>query len=1373
MKVRKRIRTDSRLRKAFLGLCAAVLIFSGVPAISLAEEDGTSDGKVVAEQTAADAGETPSDDQPSSNGAADQKTDKASDSAFPSGNADQFADPANEDNAEVEKDTSQEGSIRIEALADEVDNEKAAAEEAAPLAASPLRSVSGGVGTLNVQLSNAEGGWDDVSSYENGTVDWSLEKMRTLRVNYEFGSGSNKSIVVSVPKGYQITGYTATDDTPAMDGVDKITIDPQYSASFQASTLKAADGSSSWESQVISGYTAKKSTSEVDQRVYAGVASYAFASSATAGSLVFTLKPQSEVMAHTAESEELEDINVTMSSDKGSIGESFHANVTEVAVPYIKWPGITWGRQYSNAIVDSETGLSESFGVWFYSQSYWEEAQPYLSDQILVEIEYPKGVYFDHKILGGYAGMSGDLTISSNPMSYGSHFTIKDTGNVNTGGSVIMQMDKTTFYDAGWNCDLGAYFVADTTTGFVSKGDRLSFPITISNNNQGKHYSFTDTSYRTLLDQDKFYMGVWSKNVNRWDIIADYPNFDRPYVMGGFALDAYTSYKDINLHFDYSGLSGVQGMFLPGYNIRNIEVKTNLGNTYTIETLSGHGSSHGGVALLPEKIGLADGEYIETLDCLVDLEQMTYGMGHIYSFTYTGHFVDGQEGDAVFSVVDKDGNILVNGDGDYLTTTDHTTIRYDDNAAGYCDTTTTNYGEADAVFYPNDTIYFKSYVQGGYDWASSTTIIDPTIMISLPEGINLDTSSVESTTWRTNPEGVMKSLVQTGTPKTEVINGTKWTTYYYTSANPMDMVAYERGAQLETQLEVFFEAHVASNCPQYGQISLGDCVQWDLGQTGAMWTDRRAKDEHNRAGKGTDYWLYQAGGNYAVKDLIGLNVDLGIRVKDSGTDFFTYDTTENSIAALSKTKNAEVRIGYENTGSSDYLPGSTIYLPIPKTGHNYSRYFQNIELKDPLNTQNNKEFEFNTNLQDGVDIAGFDTYYSVDAVDNAEAYDPSTNAGTWAPVTTANWYSASQLSSAGLSYSDVTMLKFVARDTIPSGANGNATFELAIDGNARVGQLDYWRAYTKAVTNSSTNAGVWFYSSVLAATPASDGLHGFVFIDNDDDGLFDAAAGDEAYADQNITAILSRDDGTMPNLGLSIQSDGSFRSLNESGGVYYLRPGDYTIDFTCAEPALGFSTIHGSDSSSSSAWYNDLSPADIDNENATYRFTVGDELATYVGVALTSGVEVISVDVPVRVNIALNTDGTWCTPTALRNRIINRSTCAMHVASAVATTKSDFGLQSTSDFTTSGLDNALAGTITPANSAGATTGTPQDLTSISTAGDKWTMPLGQTRAGVAVADGTNELPLQLAGSIRSVEGHYFTAPINVFDITYTFEKAGE
>ena len=553
MKVRKRIRTDSRLRKAFLGLCAAVLIFSGVPAISLAEEDGTSDGKVVAEQTAADAGETPSDDQPSSNGAADQKTDKASDSAFPSGNADQFADPANEDNAEVEKDTSQEGSISIEALADEVDNEKAAAEEAAPLAASPLRSVSGGVGTLNVQLSNAEGGWDDVSSYENGTVDWSLEKMRTLRVNYEFGSGSNKSIVVSVPKGYQITGYTATDDTPAMDGVDKITIDPQYSASFQASTLKAADGSSSWESQVISGYTAKKSTSEVDQRVYAGVASYAFASSATAGSLVFTLKPQSEVMAHTAESEELEDINVTMSSDKGSIGESFHANVTEVAVPYIKWPGITWGRQYSNAIVDSETGLSESFGVWFYSQSYWEEAQPYLSDQILVEIEYPKGVYFDHKILGGYAGMSGDLTISSNPMSYGSHFTIKDTGNVNTGGSVIMQMDKTTFYDAGWNCDLGAYFVADTTTGFVSKGDRLSFPITISNNNQGKHYSFTDTSYRTLLDQDKFYMGVWSKNVNRWDIIADYPNFDRPYVMGGFALDAYTSYKDINLHFDYSG----------------------------------------------------------------------------------------------------------------------------------------------------------------------------------------------------------------------------------------------------------------------------------------------------------------------------------------------------------------------------------------------------------------------------------------------------------------------------------------------------------------------------------------------------------------------------------------------------------------------------------------------------------------------------------------------------------------------------------------------------------------------------------------------------------------------------------------------------
>ena len=1376
MKARWRDKRNGEAKQALASLCAALLIFTSIPIASFADEAGALGKTETALVQAAGIADSPSEGAPipvsappsTQDGGADEAAaavEGQADVSRPSdGLANQSGQRSDEENIIAKQEAANSESIGIKTPIIEDDDD--ATEPATPFAAAPLRSVSGGVGTLNVQLSNAEGGWDDVSTYTDGKVDWSLEKMRTLRVNYEFGSGSNKSIVISVPKGYQITGYTATDDTPAMDGVDKITIDPQYSASYQTSTLKAIDGSSDWENQVISGYTARRSTSEADQRVYAGVASYTFVNSATAGSLVLTLVPQSEVMAHTAESEELEDINVTMSSDKGSIDESFHANVTEVAVPYIKWPGITWGRQYSNAIVDSETGLSESFGVWFYSQSYWEEAQPYLSDQIVVEIEYPKGVYFDHKVLGGYAGMSGDLTISTNPMSYGSHFTIKDTGNVNTGGSVIMQMDKTTFYDAGWNCDLGAYFVADTTTGFVSKGDQLSFPITISNNNQGKHYSFTDTSYRTLLDQDKFYMGVWSKNVNRRDITADYPNFDRPYVMGGFALDAYTSYKDINLHFDYSDLPGVQGMFLPGYNIRSIDVKTNLGNTHTIDTLSGHGSSHGGVALPPEKIGLADGEYIKTLDCLVDLEQMTYGMGHIYSFTYTGHFVDGQEGDAVFSVVDADGNTLVNGDGNYLTTTDHTTIRYDDNGAGYCDTTTTSYGEADAVFYPNDTIYFKSYVQGGYDWASCTTIIDPTIIISLPEGINLDTSSVESTTWRTDPQGVMKSLVQIGAPKTEIINGTKWTTYYYTSANPMDMIAYERGAQQETQLEVFFEAHVASNCPQYGQISLGDCVQWDLGQTGAKWTDRRAQDEHNRAGKGTDYWLYQAGGNYAIKDLIGLNVDLGIRVKDSGTDFYSYDTTDNSIAALSKTKNAEVRINYENTGSSDYLPGSTIYLPIPKKGRDYSTYFQNIELKDPATTAKNTTFEFSTSLQGEVSLNGFKTYYSTDAVSTTEAYDPSTNAGTWNPVN-ATWHDASSLADNGYSFADVTMLKLVSDSAIPSGANDSTIFELKVDADAHVGKLNFWRAYSKAVTNATTGAGIWFYSSVLAATPTSDGLHGFVFIDGDSNGLYDPSAGDEAYTGQNMTAMLSRDDGTMANLELAIQADGTFRSKDASGNVVYLRPGDYTIALALNEPALGFSPYPGTGSSDGSTWRNNLLAADINDDSATCHFTVSDELATYIGIALTNAIEVISVDVPVRVIVAVNTDGTWCTPTALRNKIVNHSTCAMHVALATTSAAGGFHLTTGPILETASNKNMLAGTITPDG------GSAQDLAGIDTGGSEWTIPQGLTQNLTPITDGSNELALQLAGAVKNVEGKYLTAPVNAFDITYTFEKAGE
>ncbi len=393
-----------------------------------------------------------------------------------------------------------------------------------------------------------------------------------------------------------------------------------------------------------------------------------------------------------------------------------------------------------------------------------------------------------------------------------------------------------------------------------------------------------------------------------------------------------------------------------------------------------------------------------------------------------------------------------------------------------------------------------------------------------------------------------------------------------------------------------------------------------------------------------------------------------------------------------------------------------------------------------MNKTTNKAFEFNTYLKTQIALSGFNTYYAIDATENTEAYDPSANAGTWEPVTVTRWYSYDELISSSHSLSDVIMVKLVASENVATGVSANGTFSSASTTMPASASWIIGEPIRRPSRIAITTQAFGTIRPCLPPHQPSDGLIGQLFIDSNNDGYFGTVDGDSAYTAGNVTAILNRDDGTMANLALTVQPDGSFRSLNDNGTVYFLKSGDYTITFTNVDETYVFSRVPGSQSSDGSAWYNDLRSSGIKGSEAEYHFTVDEssELASFVGIALTDFVEVISVDVPVRVNIALNTDGTWCTPTALRNRIINRSTCAMHVASAVATTKSDFGLQSTSDFTTSGLDNALAGTIAPADSAGATTGTPQDLTSISTAGDKWTMPLGQTRAGVAVADGTNE-----------------------------------
>lgn len=139
----------------------------------------------------------------------------------------------------------------------------------------------------------------------------------------------------------------------------------------------------------------------------------------------------------------------------------------------------------------------------------------------------------------------------------------------------------------------------------------------------------------------------------------------------------------------------------------------------------------------------------------------------------------------------------------------------------------------------------------------------------------------------------------------------------------------------------------------------------------------------------------------------------------------------------------------------------------------------------------------------------------------------------------------------------------------------------------------------------------------------------------------------------------------------------------------------------------------------------------------------------------------LSVDVPVKVVLAADAEGEWCTPTAEGNRIINHSLLPVRVVSAKAQAVEGFTMLTGAQLAASDASNVFAGTVTAG--AGAAQDTAQDLTSIDTSGDAWTM------AAETANDDSDLISLQLAGSVANVEGTYFTDGTKLFDVAYAFE----
>lgn len=152
----------------------------------------------------------------------------------------------------------------------------------------------------------------------------------------------------------------------------------------------------------------------------------------------------------------------------------------------------------------------------------------------------------------------------------------------------------------------------------------------------------------------------------------------------------------------------------------------------------------------------------------------------------------------------------------------------------------------------------------------------------------------------------------------------------------------------------------------------------------------------------------------------------------------------------------------------------------------------------------------------------------------------------------------------------------------------------------------------------------------------------------------------------------------------------------------------------------------------------------------------------------------MSVDVPIKVTLAIDSEGHFITPSALKNVIENDSEFPLDVVGMTITEKSGFDLRAASGFGDLDDKNIFNGQIASValNADGTGVADSKQVVGFTNLGQfsenaAWRMESSDN----ADKAGDDCLFIQIDGEIGNVAGKYFTAPINMFDITYTFAAA--
>jgi len=1169
----------------------------------------------------------------------------------------------------------------------------------------------------------------DITYDGSTTVAWScLEtEVRTLTVMAEFDdTEEGKSIIIKIPTGFQITSYSATEATPAIEGVTKVEIDGEFKDYVLSSVLKPASlhgniagvrAGDTWATQVIKGYTPWEGSVERDVRTYGGDIEYQLAPGTQHVKVVVTLHINSRLLSHTASTEQMEPIQIITTSATETHTSRIVAEATDIPVVGLYYSTEEGGaEEHKVAEKGDVSGRSAIIPIKANSTNYKKGEHGSYFDSAAFTLTYPEGVFLEPdslfcKQVAMYLGKIKGLIKNGTKEVLKDHLSVEWIENENGGGTVTWHFTKTYYYHGGPT--FGADFTANTDTSkapYYRAGDTITgFSLSGEFERNGKKGTIPPLPYvRTLVAADGSKdIRLIPRNFTRRDITEDFRTTEYDYVLGGFNVYSSLRYLDNTFWFENTDGLNITALGLMGKNIRDITVVTNKGNVYTLPGLSESGTSQGavysGTLLELSAMGGQEDEYITGCLFTTDMEQGNYAYVSDYisgSFVYYGQFQDGdndgsregsvtlrqlednttyQEVQAAIQNGSLDETLVMCNAGDDsqyggkpIMGTDHTKIGWYNTGVNSVATSVVNTdtNNSEDVYYIGDELRFTSEIRSGSVVNTQNMLIDPVLVISLPEGITLNTASVTATSAAGIGEGAPVRLVQDGEATENVIDGVTWTTYRFKSPEMLTLVAEEQNLdnvfRPRNCITATFDAVVDPGCDQYN-LSTADLVMWDVRNTayetdtlqtvttnsmngdaahsssGANFTHG---DRYNVLGHGTAYAVASDTGTVIVKPLINLYVDLGIKsissrdIPITNSGFTTYNGLPGSVVSVIPGRYVDVQLKYISTSTTPYYEGTAIYVPVPKMGEDYAKYFENIELDDPMNVQKTKTFNYTMDLTGPVNLVSGDgdewiTRYAVRQV-SSNPNDYSIENQGWEPVVqnggAVQWLTAEQVTD----WAAVAMIKFVSTADIESQETGSGVMRLYVHdvndpyGPARAGGVNYWRGYCKAVVDETDHSGNWKYTSVVAATPAVETLVGQIFIDEDHDGVFDSgepsySPGAKPYA---YTAELSRNDGTMAVQALAVKSDGSFALLDSQGNPVYLPVGEYTVTIRKnAEPNFRFvntgSAIGGE--STETVWYNNVSGRN--DAVAVWKFTVENNrqgvFVHRVGVGLKAGVSAV------------------------------------------------------------------------------------------------------------------------------------------------------